>query len=159
VHKERDAVQTALGEVTKEVFGTEATTAQDAQELLTNETALSDEDPMPHADAFDMMVLLSQAVPASMKHDVEELDVQKGHVTLRGIVGAVSDVETISATLAEDRCVVRMSKKGSTQAPGSDRQKYGMEMDLQCPEDVKGPPKKKGDASSPSASASAAGGK
>jgi hypothetical protein len=38
---------------------------------------------------------------------------------------------------------------------GGDRQKYLMEFDLKCPEDVKAVPKKKGDASSAS-SASAA---
>lgn len=160
LHKERDALQAALGEVTKEVLGTEATTAQDAQDLLTKETARSDEDPMPHADGFDVMVRLSQAIPTSMKHDIEELDVQKTHVTVRGIVGTVSDAQTIQATLAEDRCLSDVKIKSATQAVGSDRQKYVMEMDLRCPEDIKGLPKKKGDASSAaSAPPSAAGGK
>jgi general secretion pathway protein L len=160
VHKERDALQEALGEVTKQVLGTEATSAQDVQDLLAKETAVSDEDPLPHADAFDIMVRLSQAIPSSMKHDVEELDVQKAHVTVRGVVGTVSDAQTIQATLAEDRCLADVKLKSATQAVGTDRQKYVMEMELRCPEDVKGPPKKKGDASSsPSTASSGAGGK
>jgi general secretion pathway protein L len=159
VHKERDALQEALGEVTKQVLGTEATSAQDVQDLLAKETAVSDEDPLPHADAFDVMVRLSQAIPSSMKHDIEELDVQKNHVTVRGVVGTVSDAQTIQATLAEDRCLADVKLKSATQAVGTDRQKYVMEMELRCPEDVKGPPKKKGDASSsPSTSPSGAGG-
>jgi general secretion pathway protein L len=159
VHKERDALQEALGEVTKQVLGTEVTTAQEAQDLLTKETAGSDEDPMPHADAFDIMVRLSQAIPSSMKHDIEELDVQKSHVTVRGIVGTVSDAQTIQATLAEDRCLSDVKLKSATQAVGTDRQKYAMEMELRCPEDVKAAPKKKGDASSsPSTAPSGAGG-
>ncbi len=159
VHKERDALQEALGEVTKQVLGTEATTAQDAQDLLTKETAMSDEDPMPHADAFDVMVRLSTAIPSTMKHDIEELDVQKAHVTVRGIVGTVADAQTIQATLAEDRCLADVKLKSATQAVGTDRQKYAMEIDLRCPEDVKAAPKKKGDASSSSSTApSSAGG-
>ncbi|MBV9946228.1 MAG: pilus assembly protein PilM, partial [Myxococcales bacterium] len=86
VHTEHAALESALGSVTKEVLGSEATTAQDAQDLLAREAALTDEDPMPHADGFDVMVRLSQAIPDSMKHDIDELDVQKGHVVVRGVV-------------------------------------------------------------------------
>jgi general secretion pathway protein L len=160
VHKERDALQEALGQVTKEVLGTEATTAQDAQDLLTKETSLGDEDPMPHADGFDVMVYLSQAIPSSMKHDVEELDVQKGHVTLRGVVGSVSDAQSIADALGEDKCLSNVKIKSTTQAVGTDRQKYVLEMDLRCPQDVKAAPKKKGEtASSASAAPSGTGGK
>jgi general secretion pathway protein L len=160
VHKERDALQAALGDVTKEVLGTEATSAQDAQDLLAKETALSDEDPMPHADAFDIMVRLSQAIPTTMKHDIEELEVQKGHVTIRGIVGTVADAQTIQSTLAEDKCLSDVKMKSATQQVGTDRQKYVMEMDLRCPEDVHGAAaKKKGDSASGASPSSSAGGK
>jgi general secretion pathway protein L len=160
VHKERDALKEALSDVTKQVLGTEADNASDAQDLLAKATAVSDEDPMPHADAFDVMVRLSQAIPTSMTHDVEELDVQKSHVTVRGIVGTVSDAQTIQATLSEDKCLADVKIKSAAQMVGTDRQKYVMEMDLRCPEDVKGAPKKKGDSSSSaSAAPSGAGGK
>lgn len=161
VHKDRDALQEALGQVTKEVLGTEATTAQDAQDLLTKATSLGDEDPMPHADAFDVMVYLSNAVPTSMKHDIEELDVQKSHVTIRGVVGSVSDAQTIQEDLGEDKCLSNVKVKSTTQAVGTDRQKYVLEMDLRCPEDVTGGPAKKkpGESGSASAAPSGAGGK
>jgi len=159
VHKERDALQAALGIVTKDVLGTEATTAQDAQDLLAKETAINDEDPMPHADAFDVMVLLSQAVPMSMKHDVEELDVQKEHVTVRGIVGSIPDAQAIASTLQDDRCLKNVKLKSTTQAVGSDRQKYVLEFDLKCPEDVKAAPRKHGQSSSANAASSGSGGK
>lgn len=160
VHKDRDALQDALGQVTKEVLGTEATSAQDAQDLLTKATSLGDEDPMPHADAFDVMVYISEAIPASMTHDIEELDVQKEHVTIRGIVGSVSDAQSIQEALGEDACLANVKVKSTTQAVGTDRQKYVLEMDLRCPEDVKGSPKKKGEASAgASAAASGAGAK
>jgi general secretion pathway protein L len=157
-HKERGALQDALGAVTKEVLGTEATTAQEAQDLLAKEVALTDEDPMPHADAFDVMVRLSEAVPSSMKHDVEELDVQKGHVVIRGVVGSIPDAQSIASTLSDDRCMSDVKIKSTTQAVGSDRQKYLMDLDLKCPEDIKASPKKKGQASSPPGAASSASG-
>jgi general secretion pathway protein L len=159
VHKERDALQGALGAVTKDVLGTEATSAEEAQDLLTKEAALSDEDPLPHADGFDVMVRLSQAIPSTMVHDIEELDVQRTHVTVRGVVGSIADAQAIQATLTEDKCLQHVNIKNITQAVGTDRQKYALEFDLKCPEDVKVAPKKKSDASSSaSAAASASGG-
>lgn len=161
VHGARAVLETALGTVTKDVLGTEATTAQDAQDLLAKEAALSDEDPMPHADAFDVMVQLSQAIPSSMKHDVDELDVQKGHVTVRGVVGSIPEAQSIVSSLGDVRCMEDVKIKSTTQAVGGDRQKYLMEFELRCPEDVKvALKKKKGEpASGASAASSGAGGK
>lgn len=158
IHAEHDALESALGAVTKEVLGTEATTAQDAQDLLAKEVALTDEDPMPHADAFDVMVRLSDAIPSSMKHDIDELDIQKGHVVVHGVVGAIADANAIASTLSDDKCLNDVKIKSTTQAVGGDRQKYVLELDLKCPEDVKNLPKKKGD-SSTSAAASGSGSK
>jgi general secretion pathway protein L len=160
-HRERDTLEAALGTVTKEVLGTEATSAQDAQDLLTKEAALSDEDPMPHADGFDVMVRLSQAVPSSVKHDIEELDLQKGHVVVRGVAGSIPESQAIASALSDDPCTSNAKIKSTTQMIGGDRQKYLLEFDLRCPEDVKPVSKKKGEASGSSAGAasSASGGK
>jgi general secretion pathway protein L len=157
VHAARAALESALGAVTKEVLGTEATSAQEAQDLLAKEAALSDEDPMPHADAFDVMVQLSQAIPSSVKHDVEELDVQKGHVGIRGIVGSIPEAQSIASSLSDVRCLEDVKIKSTTQAVGGDRQKYLMEFDLKCAEDVKATPKKKGEPAA--ASGASSGGK
>jgi general secretion pathway protein L len=142
-HKERDALQNALGTVTKEVLGTELTTAQEAQDLLAKQVSLNDEDPMPHADGFDVMVRLSQAVPMSMTHDIEELDLQRGHVSIRGIVSSIPDAQSIATSLSESPCLSDVKIKNTTQAVGGDKQKYVMELDLKCPEDVRTPAKKK----------------
>jgi general secretion pathway protein L len=147
VHKEHEVLEGALAAVTKEVLGSEATTAEDAQDLLAKEAALTDEDPMPHADGFDVMVRLSDVIPSSMTHDVEELDVQKGRVAVRGVVGSIPDAQSIASTLSDDKCLNDVKIKSTTQAVGGDRQKYILEMDLKCPEDVKAVSKKKGDSS------------
>jgi|HubBroStandDraft_1064217.scaffolds.fasta_scaffold03021_5 Tfp pilus assembly PilM family ATPase len=154
VHKEREALEGALGTATKEVLGTEATSAQEAQELLSKEAALTDEDPMPHADAFDVMVRLSQSVPMSMVHDIEELEMQRGHVVVRGVVGSIPDAQSIASSLSNEPCLSEVKIKNTTRAVGSDRQKYVMELDVKCPEDVKTPAKKKGDSSSAGITAS-----
>ncbi len=160
LHKEHDTLEAALGAVTKEVLGAPAITAQDAQDLLAKEAALTDEDPMPHADGFDVMVRVSDAVPPSIQHDIDELNLQKGHVSLRGVVGSIPDAQSIASTLSDDKCLNDVKIKSTTQAVGSDRQKYVLELDLKCPEDVKGAPKKKGETSTnPSAATSGSGGK
>ena len=69
----------------------ETSSAARANELLASQTALSDEDPLPHADSFDVMVKLSELIPPSMTHDIEELDIQKQHVIVHGIVGSIPD--------------------------------------------------------------------
>jgi general secretion pathway protein L len=158
-HKEREVLQAALGAVTKDVLGTEATTAEEAQDLLSKEAALTDEDPLPHADAFDVMVRISEAIPSSMVHDIEEFDVQKGHVIVRGVVGSIPDAQAIQATLAEDKCLADVKIKNTVQMVGTDRQKYTLEFDLKCPEDSKTPPKPRSAPGGASAAASGSGGK
>jgi len=144
VRQERATLESALGIVTKDVLGTEISTAQQAQDLLAKEVGLVDDDPMPHADAFDAMLRINDAVPPSMTHDIEELEVQKSHVVIRGVVGSIPDAQSIASTLGEQPCFSNVKIKSTTQAVGSDRQKYALELDLRCPEDVPHPVKKKG---------------
>jgi general secretion pathway protein L len=157
--KERTTLESALGSVTKEVFGEEATTATRATELLAAQTQ-AEEDPMPHADAFDVMVRISEHIPQSMTHDIEEFDVQKGHVVVHGIVGTITEAQSIVTSLATEKCFSDVKSTRISQMVGTERQKYVVELDLKCPEDVKAPPKKKTDTTgSGSAAASATGGK
>ncbi|MCL2447951.1 MAG: pilus assembly protein PilM [Polyangiaceae bacterium] len=147
IGKQRSVLEDALGSVTKTVLGSEVSTAQEAQDLLSKEVSLSDDDPMAHADAFDVMVRLSEVIPMSMTHDIEELDVQKSHVVVRGIVGSIPDAQSIATSLGEKPCFDGVKIKSTTQAVGTDRQKYVMEFDLRCPEDVRAGAKKKDAAS------------
>lgn len=151
--KERTALEGALGKVTKEVLGEETTSAGRAKELLGNQTAINDEDPLPHADSFDVMVKISDAIPSSMQHDIEELDIQKGHVVLHGIVGTNADAQQIKTNIANEKCFSDAKITRTTQVIGDNRQKYVLEFELKCPEDQKGAAAKKPGAA---ASASAA---
>lgn len=156
--KERKTLEAALGSVTKEVFNEEATTAERAAELLAAQTQ-AEEDPMPHADAFDVAVRISEHIPQSMTHDIEELDVQKGHVVIHGIVGTITEAQSIVTSLATEKCFSDVKSSRISQMVGTERQKYVVEFDLKCPEDVKETKKKTATAGSSSAAASATGGK
>jgi general secretion pathway protein L len=148
--KERATLQKALAVVTKDVLGEETEDPARARELLEGQT-FKDDDPMPHADAFDVMVRISEAIPQSMKHDIESLDVQKGHVIIRGIVGSIPDAHSIESSLKSERCFQNVKISRTDQAVGGERHKYVMELDLKCPEDDKDPKKT---AAAPSSSAS-----
>ncbi len=154
---DREVLEKALATVSKEVLGEEVTSAARATELLGQQTSINDEDPLPHADAFDVMVKLSEDIPQSMVHDIEELDVQKGHVTVHGVVGSIPDAQSIATSLRAERCFNDVKITRTTQVVGGDRQKYLLEFDLKCPEDVKGAKKK--ESSATAAPSSSAGGK
>jgi general secretion pathway protein L len=158
--KEKTVLESALGQVTKEILGEETQVPSRAQELVTSQTSLNDEDPMPHADAFDVMVRLSEVIPTTMVHDIEELDIQKGHAIVHGVVGTIPDTEAITTSLAKDPCFGGAKVTRTTAQVGGDRQKYVLEFDIKCPEDQKGAKKSGTSSSAASAAApSASGGK
>ncbi len=158
--KEKAVLEQSLGLVTKDVLAEETSSAARASELLASQTTLSDDDPLPHADAFDVMVKLSELIPPSMTHDIEELDIQKQHVIVHGIVGSIPDAQAIKTALATERCFVDPKITRTNAQVGSTAQKYVLEFDIKCPEDTKGGGKKAPSlAASASASPSATGGK
>lgn len=138
VSKDEEVTQKALAVVTKEVLGEETDSAARANELLGQQTGVPDEDPLPHADAYDVMIRLSEMIPQSMVHDVEELDVQKGHVTIHGVVGSIPDAQSIATSLRNEKCFTDVKISRTNQVVGGERQKYVLEMDIKCPEDQKG---------------------
>jgi general secretion pathway protein L len=133
LEKEGEVLQESLQAVSKEVLGQNVSDGSEAQLLLERKLQENEADPMPHVDAFDVMVELSKAVPADVKHDVEELDVQRGHVRLTGIVGTTAEAQQIATT----------SKV--TQVINADQQKYVVEFDLRCPQDAASKKRAKGE--------------
>jgi general secretion pathway protein L len=158
-NKDQTRLEGALATVTKDVLGEETNSATRAQELLSQQTGVNDDDPMPHADAFDVMVKLSEDISPSTVHDIEELDVNKGHVVLRGIVGTIPEAQSISASLANEKCFSDVKITRTAQVPGGERQKYVLELDIKCPEDIKGGAKKPSSTSGAANDAGSSGGK
>jgi general secretion pathway protein L len=101
------------------------------KELLDPATATADDDPMPHADAFDVMVQLSKAVPKELTHDVVEFDVARGHVTIQGVVPTVSDAQTIAENMKEHKCFKDV-KVARTSQFTEGKTKYTLELDVKC---------------------------
>lgn len=150
--RERGVLEEALGTVTEEVLGESTTEADRVDELLAGQAEAADPDPLPHADSFDVLVALSKNIPESVVHDLEEVDIQKGKVLVHGIVGSVSEAQDILANMKTERCVFDPKITRTSQMVGNTRQKYLLEFEMRCPEDVKKDPKKK--AAAPAASAS-----
>jgi len=92
-------------------------------------------------DAFDVMVAVSNAIPASVTHDIEELDMQRGHVRIQGVVGSTADASLVKDEISKHRCTNDPKIGKITQMVNSTRQKYVLEFDVKCPEDA-GPKKK-----------------
>ena len=153
--RQRESLESALATVSQTVLGEETRDPARVTELLDKGAGVADDDPMPRVDAFDVMVQLSKAVPESMVHDVEELDVQRGHAMIHGIVPAIPDAQTIATALKGARCFQDVKVVKTTQVVGEDRQKYTIEFDLRCPTE-KDREKEKAAAAAASASASPA---
>ena len=159
--KERTTLEKSLETVTGEVLGERTSSAEKATSLLAAQNAGADEDPMVHADAFDVLARLTEVIPQSAAHDIEELDVQKGHVRVNGVVASVNDAQAIAASLKgdkDDSCFSDVKITRTTQVIGQDRQKYVLEFDLKCPEDQKVKKKDPSAAASATATATASGG-
>jgi general secretion pathway protein L len=143
LEKQRESLVTELGQVTKAILGEEITDVEAATELLQKRRSAEDTDPMPHMDAFDVLVEVSSSIPQSIIHDIEEFDMQRERVKLTGIVSSASEAQEIASKLKEHRCFHEQRLGKVTQVVNSDRQKYGLEWDVRCPEDQSSKPAKK----------------
>jgi general secretion pathway protein L len=143
LNREHVLLSAELASQTKEALGEETSEAERARELLETASARAETDPMPHIDGFDVMVELSKAVPPSITHDVEEFEVAREHLKLRGIVGSASEAQQIADALKQNKCFVDPKITKVSQVVNGTRQKYLLETDLKCPEDAS--QKKKGD--------------
>ena len=158
--KEKVVLENALALVTKDVLNEETKSFGRANELLAQQTSIADEDPLPHADSFDVMVKISELIPPSMVHDIRELDIQKQHVVLHGVVGKIDDAQAIKTSVGDERCFSDPKITRTNAEVGGTSVVYVLEYDIKCPEDVKGGVKKPASgAASASASAPAGTGK
>ncbi|MGE3673974.1 MAG: type IV pilus biogenesis protein PilM [Polyangiaceae bacterium] len=142
--QENAALSSALGEISLKVLGEETSDPDRVSELLDKGPGKQDNDPMPHFDAFDVIVEISNAVPHTVTHDIQEFDMQRGKVKMNAIVGSTDEAQNISSKLKEHACFQDVKVSKITQVVNSDRQKYVLEFDVACPEDggAKKPAKK-----------------
>ncbi len=143
LNREQRVLTDELELASQQILGKSITEPSEAQELLARRKALEESDPMPHMDAFDVLVAISNAIPDTIIHDIDEFDMQREHVKMSGIVGLAEEAQQIATKLKDQRCFqdVRLAKV--VQVVNSDRQKYGLEWDVRCPEDEVSKTKKK----------------
>jgi len=134
--REHEELTKTLAVRSQQALGEELTDPEAVAESIERAKAKEEPDPMPHMDAFDVMVELSNAVPMAVTHDVEELDVDHSHVRITGIVPTTKDAQDLSTKLAEHRCVSGSKIAKVSQVVGDTRQKYVLEFELKCPEDT-----------------------
>jgi general secretion pathway protein L len=127
---DKDVALARLAQVSGDILGETTTDVDRAKELLEHGPSAED-DPLPKADAFDVMVQISKAVPKEVVHDVIDLDIQRGHVVLQGAVPSVTDAQRIADGIKEHRCFKEMKGVRSAQF-GPDRLKYTIEFDIKC---------------------------
>src|SRR5690606_18220358 len=147
--RQNEVLTERLAAVSKAVLEQEAADPETALSALEKARAQDEADPLPEMDAFDVIVEISKAIPMSITHDIEEFDMQRGHVKIQGVVGSAQDAQAVATELGKHRCVSGAKIGKITQVVNSDRQKYALEFDVRCPDESK--KKKKpgsGDASS-----------
>jgi general secretion pathway protein L len=137
---ERDVLEKALFVVAKEVLGEGTADPERVKTLVEQGPGGKDSDPLPPVDAFDVLAQLAESIdPASLKHDLDEVDVQRGSpqsvpkVTLHGVVPKVQDAEDLSTLLKQFPCFQEVKVVKTSQQIGGEGQKYHMEFELRCP--------------------------
>lgn len=132
----------ALGQLSKSALGEETQDPDRVAELVDKSRGGDDADPMPHWDAFDVLASMSRGVPQNVSHDLEDFDMQRGHVRLSGVVTSTADAQTVASTLKSEKCVQEPKIGKITQVVNSDKQKYSIEFDVRCPDDASAKKKK-----------------
>lgn len=136
---EHEVLEKSLALVSKEILHEETTSPDRVRTLLEQGPGGKDADPLPPVDAFDVLFQLAENIdPAVLKHDIEEVDVQRGSpqatpkVSIHGIVPKVQDAEDLSTLLKQFPCFQDVKIIKTSQQVGGEGQKYHMEFDLKC---------------------------
>jgi len=135
LEREAEVLEARLEAVSKSMLGEATADPEVARELLTRKRNVEEDDPMPYMDGFDVLIELSNAVPNTIVHDIEEFDFLREHVKLTGIVSTAADAQQVATNLGEQRCMSEVKLGRVTQVINSDRQKYVLDWDVRCPED------------------------
>ena len=131
---ERNRLQDTLASVTQEVFNDRTVDPDRASSLARGEGSADDVDPLPPADAYDVLGVLSTRIAANVRHDVELLDIRGEHVQLQGIVDTLADRDKVVEALQQYPCFPNVRPGRSTTNPGDNRQKYTLDVEFRCPE-------------------------
>lgn len=130
--RENEALKANLAAQTTAAFGEEILDPDEVVSELERLKKKAADDPMPSMDALDVINEISEAVPMDVKHDIEEFDLYRGQVKLRGIVGSTDEAQSISTKLEQHKCFHDAKIGKITQVVNETRQKYSLEFDVDC---------------------------
>jgi hypothetical protein len=133
IASERDRLTAALALVTSDVFEERITDPQRAiaKARGSGETL---QDPLPPADAFDVVGVLSTKIPEGTRnHDIAQLEVTDERVQLQGVAATVQDRDRIVDALKTYECFPTVTPGRTQRNPGDDRQQYALEVEFRCP--------------------------
>jgi len=156
---EREGLEQQLAAATQAHFGKKTTDPVVAADLLESAITGKTDDPMPGIDAFDVMVELSERIPAEITHDIAEFDYSRGDVIIKGIVPKIDDAHTIAARLKEHECFQNVDVKKTTHLKNQDKHKYTLEFTASCEDKSKAAKGKKGSKTPAAKGKAAKGGK
>jgi general secretion pathway protein L len=131
---ERDRLRAALERVTLDTFGERIRDPRRARALALGTGGEAEQDPMPGADAFDVVGVLSSRIPDSIRHDIIQLDVAEERVQLQGLVDSLQHRDEIIEALRGYECFQNIQPGRVQRNPGDNRQQYTLDIELRCPE-------------------------
>lgn len=123
----------AMAGLSKQLLEEESTDAEHVGELL-DKGLRKEKDPQPDTDAFKLVLQLAKHIPLEFEHEVDELDLTRGHVKLRGIVKSTDAAQKIAENLKTEACFKDVKILKISQHQKSERQAYSMEFDIRCEE-------------------------
>ena len=130
--QERATLGAALSSVTKDVFGESTTDPRARRSCSTRARWPADEDPLPHADAFDVMVQLSRQCPrtspTTSRSSTCSAATSPCTASSRAFRSAADRDPAQDVRCFQDVKIVR-----TNQELGCGPQKYAMELDIKCP--------------------------
>lgn len=130
---ERNRLQDTLLQVTRDAFGEPVDDPVRAMSMARGQGSAEETDPMPAADAYDVMGVLSTRIPDTLRHDIELLDVNREHVQLQGVVDSLQDRDRVVESLGRWACFPNVRPGRAQTNPGDNRQKYTLDIEFRCP--------------------------
>ncbi len=140
--RDLESASAELERITMTAFEKRTADPTEASEMLEVAKNRAESDPMPHMDAFDVMVEISKAIPMSVTHDIEELDMQRGHVRMQAVVNTTADASLVRDKVSETPCATDAKIAKVSQVVNGTKQKHVLEYDVRCPEDTPSQKKK-----------------
>lgn len=141
---EQQSLEAQLEVATEAHFGKATRDPKTAGTYLDDVIAGRTGDPVPEVDAFDVMVELSERIPDTIVHDIAEFDFNRGNVSIKGIVPTIEDANLVKSKMAEHKCFQDVNITRTTQLKKQDKQKYTLELTVECASDKKDAKSKKG---------------